>query len=311
IGPSGSGKSTLLRLLAGLLHPDEGWIHFDGADVTGRPTEKRDVGVVFQSYALFPHLTVRDNVAFGLRTARRKLPPGEAAGRVDEALALLGLQNLAGRRPAELSGGEQQRVAVARAIAPRPALLLFDEPLSALDARLRRSVRADLAALLARLGTTVLYVTHDQEEAMLLAGHLVVLDRGRIVQAGPPLDLYRRPADPFVATFLGEANLLEVLEREGRKETALGPLPALPGSGTRLLVRPEDLEIHPAGMELEVAECRGLGPYDRVLLRLPGGGTLLAHLPPATGPTAGGSVRLALRPGRGHLLAAPGGDLAP
>jgi ABC-type Fe3+/spermidine/putrescine transport system ATPase subunit len=310
IGPSGSGKSTLLRLLAGLLYPDAGRIRFDGEDVTGRPTEKRDVGVVFQSYALFPHLTVRDNVAFGLRTARRRVPPAEAAGRIDEALALLGLQDLAGRRPAELSGGEQQRVAVARAIAPRPALLLFDEPLSALDARLRRSVRTDLAALLARLGTTVLYVTHDQEEAMLLADHLVVLDRGRIVQAGPPLDLYRRPAGPFVATFLGEANLLDVRERDGRKETALGLLPPLPGGGTRLLVRPEDLEICAGGVELPVVEARGLGPHDRVLLRLPDGALLLAHLPPATAPEPGSSVRLALRPGRGHLLAAPGGDLA-
>jgi len=322
IGPSGSGKSTLLQLVAGLLHPDAGAILFDGRDVAGVPTERRDVGVVFQSYALFPHLTVRDNVAFGLRTRRNRQEPAEVAERVAEALALLGLEPLAARKPAELSGGEQQRVAVARAIAPRPALLLFDEPLSALDARLRRTVRADLAALLAKLGTTVLYVTHDQEEAMLLADHLVVLDQGRIEQAGPPLDLYRRPATPFVASFLGEANLLEVgleveLEAAGPGgargvATPLGSLDigleigpdALPGSDGRgwLLLRPEDLAADPAGGEAEVVEARGLGPYDRVVLRLPGGAVLLAHLPPGTAPPAGAPLRLAARPGRSHLL---------
>ncbi|HZF07600.1 MAG TPA: ABC transporter ATP-binding protein [Thermoanaerobaculia bacterium] len=308
IGPSGSGKSTLLRLLAGLLHPRTGAVRFDGRDMVGVPTEKRDVGVVFQSYALFPHLTVRQNIAFGLTTARYRRQghtPAEVDRRVAETAALLALEALLDRRPTELSGGEQQRVAVARALAPRPALLLFDEPLSALDARLRRTVRADLSRLLASLGTTVLYVTHDQEEALLLADHLVVLNRGQIVQQGPPLDLYRRPADPFVATFLGEANLLPVSRQGGRFVTALGTLPAtlhVPEGKPLLLVRPEDLVVDPNGVRAGVAESRGLGPYDRVVLRLPGGPDLLAHLPPGAAPEAGAILGIALRPGAGHLL---------
>ncbi len=214
IGPSGSGKSTLLQLLCGLLHPCKGKILFDDEDVTGVPTERRDVGVVFQSYALFPHLTVRENIAYGLkagrrrysmRSSRRRPSRRHLEERVWDAAALLSLERLLDRKPSQLSGGEQQRVALARAVAPRPSLLLLDEPLSALDARLRCAVRTELAALLGKLGTTTFYVTHDQEEAMLLADHLVVLDRGRVMQAGPPLDLYRRPATPFVASFLGEA----------------------------------------------------------------------------------------------------------
>jgi ABC-type sugar transport system ATPase subunit len=305
IGPSGSGKSTLLRLLAGLLHPASGTVLFDGRDMVGVPTEKRDVGMVFQSYALFPHLSVRANIAFGLTTARARRTvrqgrsPADAADverRVAETAGLLALGDLLDR--------EQQRVAVARAIAPRPALLLLDEPLSALDARLRRAVRADLARLLSGLGTTVLYVTHDQEEAMLLADHLVVVNGGRIVQQGPPLDLYRRPADPFVATFLGEANLLPVTLRDGRPATALGPLdlPGGAGEGGQLLVRPEDLAVAQEGTPATVIEARGLGPYDRVVLRLPEGSELLAHLPPGAAPGAGAALAVALRPGAGHLL---------
>jgi putative spermidine/putrescine transport system ATP-binding protein len=305
IGPSGSGKSTLLRLLAGLLHPATGAVLFDGRDMAGVPTEKRDVGVVFQSYALFPHLTVRQNIAFGLTTARNRRPRAEVDRRVAEAAALLALETLLDRRPTELSGGEQQRVAVARALAPRPALLLFDEPLSALDARLRRTVRADLARLLGSLGTTVLYVTHDQEEALLLADHLVVLNGGQVVQEGPPLDLYRRPANPFVATFLGEANLLPVVRRDGRPVTALGPLPeegTRPQDGELLLVRPEDVIVDPGGVPAQVVESRGLGAYDRAILRLAGGEELLAHLPPGAAPEPGAVLRIALRAGAGHRL---------
>jgi len=310
IGPSGSGKSTFLRLLAGLLHPTAGTVLFDGLDMAGVPTEKRDVGVVFQSYALFPHLTVRENIAFGLTTLRyrrdrrNRQPKSAVERRVMEAAALLALEALLDRLPAELSGGEQQRVAVARAIAPRPALLLLDEPLSALDARLRRTVRADLARLLAGLGTTVLYVTHDQEEAMLLADHLVVLNRGQVVQEGAPLDLYRRPADPFVASFLGEANLLPVTLKGGRPVTALGALDSTSGGGAgrQLLVRPEDLIVDPSGVPATVVDSRGLGPYDRVVLRLPGGEEVLAHLAPGAALAVGADLRVALRPGAGHLL---------
>lgn len=313
IGPSGSGKSTLLQLLAGLLHPAAGSIWFDEQEMTGVSSERRDVGVVFQSYALFPHLSVRENIAFGLRTARRRFslrlssqpPQRRIDSRVWDAAALVGIESLLDRRPSELSGGEQQRVALARAIAPRPALLLLDEPLSALDARLRRSVRLELSALLRRLGTTAFYVTHDQEEAMLLADHLIVLDGGKVVQAGPPLDLYRRPATPFVASFLGEANLLDATGSEGTLETPLGRLPLRRGqeAGTgRLLVRPEDLEIGGSGALATVVESRGLGPYDLVVLRLEDGTELVGHLPPETAPAIGERVRASLRHRRPHFL---------
>ena len=322
IGPSGSGKSTLLQLLAGLLQPSGGRILFDGDDVTGVPTERRDVGVVFQSYALFPHLSVRENIAFGLKTGRRRVslrssrrrPSRHAVeARVWDAAALLGLERLLDRRPSQLSGGEQQRVALARAVAPRPSLLLLDEPLSALDARLRRTVRSELAALLRKLGTTVFYVTHDQEEAMLLADHLVVLDHGRVVQAGAPLDLYRRPETPFVASFLGEANLVEVsVDGEGGK-----PAPShfgnlnVPAGVTRgwVLVRPEDVTPDsPGGCVATVADARGLGPHDRVVLLLDDGTELLAHFPPESAPAPGSKVRIGVRSRRPHFVADSSGQ---
>jgi len=304
IGPSGAGKSTLLQIVAGLLRPAAGRVLFDARDVARVPAERRDVGMVFQSYALFPHLSVRGNIAFGLRTANRRLPPREAAGRVEELAALLGLTPLLERRPGELSGGEQQRVALARAVAPRPALLLLDEPLSALDAQLRRGVRAELGDLLRRLGTTVLYVTHDQEEAMLLAGHLVVMDRGQVAQAGPPLELYRRPKSRFVASFLGEASFLCPGVLGGDRP------PAAPGGEApppaSWMVRPEDLVIDGRGKPATVLEARGLGPHDRVRLRLAGGEEVLAHLPPGTAPPPGAALSIAVKAGRGHWLPAAG-----
>jgi ABC-type sugar transport system ATPase subunit len=309
IGPSGSGKSTLLQLLAGLLQPDGGQILFDGEDVTGVPTERRDVGVVFQSYALFPHLSVRENIAFGLKTGRRRFSGRSSRhrpsrhtveARVWDTAALLSLERLLDRRPSQLSGGEQQRVALARAVAPRPTLLLLDEPLSALDARLRRTVRSELASLLRQLGTTVFYVTHDQEEAMMLADHLVVLNEGRVVQAGAPLDLYRRPETPFVASFLGEANLVEVTVNGA---TPFGKLDFPPGV-TRgwVLVRPEDVAENAGGCLATVADYRGLGPHDRVVLRLDSGTEMLAHFPPETAPAPGSKVRIGVRSRKPHLV---------
>jgi ABC-type Fe3+/spermidine/putrescine transport system ATPase subunit len=319
VGPSGSGKSTLVALVAGLLAPAAGRILFAGRDMAGVPPERRDVGVVFQSYALFPHLSVEDNVAFGLTTRHRRLPRREVGPRVRELAALLGLTPLLGRRPAELSGGERQRAALARALAPRPALLLLDEPLSALDASLRRQLRAEVAALLRGLGTTVLYVTHDQEEAMMLADHLVVLQGGRVVQAGPPLELYRRPANRFVAGFLGEANLLPIAASQAESEPMPLPLPGPGGSTWRpgdaeaapaapaaaggwLLVRPEDVVADERGVPAAVLEARCLGAFDRVVLRLAGGQELRAHLPAGTGPPPGSTLRIAAR--RSHVLAA-------
>ncbi|HEY6323685.1 MAG TPA: ABC transporter ATP-binding protein [Thermoanaerobaculia bacterium] len=326
IGPSGSGKSTLVALVAGLLEPAAGRILFAGRDIARVPPERRGVGVVFQSYALFPHLSVHDNISFGLTTGafglttevsglttRRLRPPRqEREARVRELADLLGLGPLLGRRPGELSGGERQRVALARALAPRPALLLLDEPLAALDASLRRQLRAELAALLSRLGTTVLYVTHDQEEAMMLADHLVVLDRGRVVEAGAPLALYRRPSHPFVASFLGEANLLAVSTPPGGRgsapvlclaeEAGAGSGAAAPASGGWLLIRPEDLVVvaDDTGTPAVVLEVRGLGAFDRVVLRLADGTELDAHLPAGTAPAPGATLRIAAR--RIHLL---------
>ena len=320
VGPSGSGKSTLVALVAGLLAPAAGSILFAGRDMAGVPPERRDVGVVFQHYALFPHLSAEDNIAFGITTTHRRLPRREVAPRVRELAALLGLTPLLARRPSELSGGERQRVALARALAPRPALLLLDEPLSALDASLRRQLRAEVAALLRGLGTTVLYVTHDQEEAMMLADHLVVLQGGRVVQAGPPLELYRRPANPFVAGFLGEANLLPIAaSRADGEPRRLPALPLLPGpagstrrpgdaeaapaaAGGWLLVRPEDVVADERGVPATVLEARCLGAFDRIVLRLDGGWELRAHLPAGTGPPPGSTLRVAAQ--RGHVLAA-------
>ena len=208
VGPSGAGKSTLLRAIAGLVTPDAGDVLFDGASVLGRPPERRRLGVVFQSYALFPHLTVADNVAFPLRV--RGVGRRQARRRIRDLLVRLEIEPLAARHPHQLSGGERQRVALARALAAEPRALLLDEPLAALDARLRLALRADLASRLRAAGLTALYVTHDQEEAMALGDQVAVLRRGRLEQVGTPEALYRSPATPFVARFIGEANVLPV-----------------------------------------------------------------------------------------------------
>jgi len=203
LGPSGCGKTTVLRLTAGLEQPDAGQVVISGQNVTQRPPEARGVGLVFQSYALFPHLSVAANVAYGLRFKRGV----NRKGRVQELLKLVGLAGYERRKPHQLSAGQQQRVALARALAPEPRILLLDEPLSALDAALRKDLRAELRALLKRLGMTALYVTHDQEEALALADRVAVMRDGRLEQVAPPEKLYARPQTPFVATFLGRANL--------------------------------------------------------------------------------------------------------
>jgi putative spermidine/putrescine transport system ATP-binding protein len=317
VGPAGCGKSTLLRLLAGLLRPKRGKILFDGEDVTARPAELRDIGVVFEAYALFPHLSVRQNIAFGLkagrrrfslRTSRRRPSRRSIEARVWDAAAFFGVERLLDRKPCQLSHDERQRVALARAMALRPGLLLLDEPLLPFDACDRRTVRPELAAALRRLDTTVLYVTRDQEEAMLVADHLAVLDGGRVAQAGPPLDLYRSPATPFVASFLGEATLMEVAAGDGDcrlGRNLLGKLPLPPQAGW-LMVRPEDVVEDPAGVAATVLDCRGMGPHDRVVFMLEGGTEVLAHLPPGTSPAPGSKVRIGLRCRKPHIL--PGAD---
>jgi spermidine/putrescine transport system ATP-binding protein len=208
LGPSGCGKTTTLRLIAGFEQPTSGRILLDGVDVSGVPPHRRNVNTVFQSYALFPFLSVFDNVAFGLK--HRSLGKAELRQRVDQALDLVAMTQFAKRRPGQLSGGQQQRVALARALVLNPAVLLLDEPLGALDAKLRRSLKVELKALQERVGITFLYVTHDQEEALTMSDRLAVMNAGKIVQIGTPRQVYEEPADSYVADFLGAANLIEV-----------------------------------------------------------------------------------------------------
>ena len=245
---SGCGKTTLLRLVAGFLMPDAGIISFAGQEVTRIPVEQRDLGMVFQNYALWPHLSVAENVVFGLEM--RRVPAAERAKRVEEALALVELSGFAGRRIAELSGGQQQRVALARAIVIRPQVLLLDEPLSNLDARLRQSMRMEIRRICKATGVTAIYVTHDREEALSTADRIGVMAGGKLAQVGTPREVYERPVSTTVATFLGEANLLTAMAHGGGAVAcALGVLPAImpdrimTGASMTVCIRPERLRI--------------------------------------------------------------------
>ena len=266
LGPSGCGKTTTLRMIAGLESPTSGTILIDGQDVTTLGPAERNVSMVFQSYALFPHMTVERNVGYGLKVSG--LGAAETARRVRDAMALVGLEGYGARMPAELSGGQQQRVAVARSLVLEPSVMLFDEPLSNLDARLRRSMREEIRALQQRLKLTVAYVTHDQAEALAVSDQIIVMDAGRIAQAGTPRQLYEQPATEFVAGFMGEAKLFEALD-DGAGTLRLGPLvlpaPALHGrarrvGAVRLAVRPEAWQLWPRP---------GLVPHDASPLEWP------------------------------------------
>lgn len=276
LGPSGSGKSTLLGLLAGLIAPDAGAIFLDKKDITRLPAEKRDFGLIFQNYALFPHLSVEENVAFGLRV--RGVPAAEREQRVRETLDLARIPHLARRRIHQISGGEQQRVALARALAFRPRLLLMDEPLSALDARLRDEIRGELLRLLTELAITTVYVTHDQVEAMTLAHEVVILNQGRIEQTGQPIDVYRRPQNRFVANFLGHANIFPVTcdgscVRLPFAAVEISSAPIRSGQGTAMF-RPEDVEIvdqdNGVHFTASVESCAFLGDRFRIELSASG-----------------------------------------
>ncbi|ONG51785.1 Fe3+/spermidine/putrescine ABC transporter ATP-binding protein [Pseudoroseomonas deserti] len=255
LGPSGCGKTTLLRMVGGFGAPDSGRILLNGRDITHLPPNLRDCGFVFQSYALFPHMTVRANIAYGLKL--RKLPAAEIKSRVDAVLDMVGLEAFADRHPKQLSGGQQQRVAIARAIAIRPALLLMDEPLSNLDAKLRERIRFELRALQKRLGITTVFVTHDQEEAMAVSDRIVVMNKGHVEQIGSPTEIYGAPASLFVADFVGVNNLLpgrlqHAADGQAVVETAAGPLPAragraTPGQSVQLALRPELIRLRPFG----------------------------------------------------------------
>ncbi|WP_135454286.1 ABC transporter ATP-binding protein [Mycobacterium sp. DL99] len=249
VGPSGCGKTTSLRMLAGLEEITSGSIHIGDRDVTALEPKERDIAMVFQNYALYPHLTVRENIAFPLRAKR--IPRAEALRRADEIAESLGLGKLVERKPKDLSGGQQQRVAIGRAIIREPAVFLFDEPLSNLDAKLRVETRTELLRLQRKLGITALYVTHDQEEAMTLSDRIVVMRDGHIAQAGPPEEVYRRPADTFVATFVGspKMNLIDGSVSGGELRTLSGVRMAVGGPDTAAVtigVRPDDVILTPA-----------------------------------------------------------------
>ncbi len=244
LGPSGCGKTTTLRMIAGYLRPDGGAIELEGRDVTRTPPYRRDIGMVFQNYALFPHLSVWENVAFGLRM--RRVPRPELGRRVEEALRLVRLEELGGRKPRELSGGQQQRVALARAIVIRPRLLLFDEPLSNLDAKLRKSMQIELRKLQEALGITTVHVTHDQEEALSLSDRVAILSAGRLEQEGTPAEVYTRPRSAFVADFVGKSNLFRA--RITAREEEGGLVHVALDSGERVEVRtPRGLSDHSPG----------------------------------------------------------------
>jgi ABC-type sugar transport system ATPase subunit len=307
VGPSGCGKSTLLRAVAGLEEIDGGVIRIGDEDVTHASPRDRDVALVFQSYALYPHLTVRQNLEFPLRV--RRMAASDRESRVQEAAALLRISELLERKPRELSGGQRQRVAIGRAVVRRPRLFLFDEPLSNLDARLRGRMRLELIELHRRLGVTALYVTHDQAEAMTLAETVVVMNRGRIHQVGGPSDVYDRPADRFVADFLGSPsmNFFEGEIREiDRQRVFRAPglsfavAGALPEGRIALGVRPEDLVPGDGPFRVRVRLVENLGA-DRFVHACGEGGDLVYRAPEGgIIPETGGLVSLAPREGKEH-----------
>jgi len=246
LGPSGCGKTTSLRMIAGFEHPESGRVHVGGRDITDVPVHKRDMGMVFQSYALFPHRTVAENVAFGLRM--REVPKPDIARRVQAALAQVALTGLEDRKPGQLSGGQQQRVALARALVVEPPVLLCDEPLGALDRKLRQQMQFELKELQKRLGVTLVFVTHDQEEALAMSDRIAVMNRGKVEQVGSPTEIYERPRTRFVADFIGEINILEE-------------------AGRARALRPEKIRLVPA------AEARVAGVVETA--NFLGGSTLL------------------------------------
>ncbi|MPZ23488.1 MAG: ATP-binding cassette domain-containing protein [Dehalococcoidia bacterium] len=296
VGPSGCGKTTLLRLVAGFIRPDDGAIELAGRTLAaGRvfvPPEQRRVGMVFQDYALFPHLSVSSNIAFGL-------PKGKDARRVDEMLDLVGLSDKASRMPHELSGGEQQRVALARSLAAEPNLLLLDEPFSNLDTGLRARVRAEVRSIIEATGITAIYVTHDQEEALSLPQEVAVMLDGRIVQSGLPGAVYSRPASRDVAEFLGDANFLPGEARDGEIVCALGRLPStFAGSGpVDVMIRPENIGLsHTEGVSARVIGLDYYGHDQMLTVRLPGDLSLKVRSHPTADPLLPGhSLGLELR----------------
>jgi ABC-type Fe3+/spermidine/putrescine transport system ATPase subunit len=307
VGPSGSGKTTVLRLIAGFEQPDAGAVRIDGRDVTTLPAERRDVSTVFQSYALFPHLSVLENVAYGPRV--RGVPRAERRRRAGELLDLVHLPDVGDRRPGELSGGQQQRVALARALANGPSVLLFDEPLGALDRTLRDELQLELRRVQRELGSTFVYVTHDQDEAFGMADRLAVIRDGRIVQLGTPSEVYDRPADAWVATFVGDGNVVPgVYAGGGAADTDLGRLVTAapvgdlaPGARIVAIARPERTAFTREGHGIPAVldDVVALGPRLRLTARTAGGVrfvSLVAREAAEPGVTPGDPVRVVLDP---------------
>jgi putative spermidine/putrescine transport system ATP-binding protein len=306
LGPSGCGKTTALRVLAGFEQPDSGDVLVDGEDITRVPANRRDAGMVFQSYSLFPHLNALDNVAFGLRV--RKVSAAERRTRAAELLELVGLPQHGGRFPHQMSGGQQQRVALARALALRPRVLLLDEPLSALDAKVRLTLREEIRRLQLSLGITTIFVTHDQEEALSMADRVAVLNAGRLEQCATPSELYDRPATAFVAEFVGTMNRLPGrLTGDGRVD-ALGS--TLPVDGeipsvreVEVLIRPENVTVtaDPAG-PATVVSTSFFGSVTRVMLDLPDGVTVKADLPSRDAVQLSPGARATVKPAQRPVL---------
>ena len=287
LGPSGCGKTTLLRIVAGFEHPDSGRVLLDGKDLARLPPDHRPVNTVFQNYALFPHMTAAENIAFGLRM--RGVGGDEVKRTVGEMLSLVKLKDLGGRRPSQLSGGQQQRIALARALANRPRVLLLDEPLSALDFKLRKAMQVELKRLQRETAVTFVFVTHDQSEALAMSDRIAVMSAGKVRQVGPPAEIYERPADRFVADFIGETNFIDVniLSREnnyascrfaegGEIALPISALPAPPASACTLAIRPERVRIGEFKLRGELKEIVYQGDATRYHIKLKDGPILSA-----------------------------------
>ena len=311
LGPSGCGKTTLLRLIAGFETPTSGQILLEGQDITALPPNKRPVNTVFQSYALFPHLTVAQNVGFGLEMQGR--PKAEVSATVERMLALVKLEPLASRKTSQLSGGQQQRVALARALAPQPKVLLLDEPLSALDLKLRKEMQIELKRLQHETGITFVFVTHDQEEALTMSDRIGVMSHGKLQQIGSPKDIYTRPVNRFVASFIGESNFLPATGDPGGIRLATGdhldlPTPVAAGRQVTLTVRPEQIRLVPPeeGIRATVTNLVYFGTDTHCHVALSDGSEVVIRLQsPATGEAGleiGQKVGLRLAPGAAQIL---------
>jgi spermidine/putrescine transport system ATP-binding protein len=327
LGPSGCGKTTTLRMIGGFERPDEGRILLDGRDMAQTPPHKRPVNTVFQNYALFPHLSVAENVGFGLRL--QHAGKDEARGRVSEALRLVRLEGFEERRPTQLSGGQQQRVALARALVLNPSVLLLDEPLGSLDAKLRKALQIELKSIQEEVGITFIYVTHDQEEALTMSDRIAVMSNGKVVQVGPPKEVYEAPATAYVADFLGVSNLMDARAEgspDGRCRVRLGEFDLVAAAGdteaegdVKVVIRPERIEVEEGGAGGEnrvpgmVERTVYLGPTMQVIVQLPEGRIVQAMIPnrgEEHGFAQGTSVTLHLPSEDLRVLAVDGAEVA-